>query len=160
MAACGYQHIRMYDVLGGGGPGGGAAAGGAVVNYEGVSKNVMDVGFQDQGRWIYTGGEDGTVKIWDPRARNLQCQRAYNAGAAVNSVRLLPNQAELIVGDQGGRVHMWNLRSDHGEQFQPETGASIQCVAVDSRGTSSVHHVRPFQICTNMPYSRYRSNFF
>ncbi len=97
LAACGYQHIRMYDILGGGG--GGANA---VVNYEGVNKNVMDVGFQDQGRWIFTGGEDGTVKIWDPRARNLQCQRAYNTGgsAAVNSVRLLPNQTELIIGDQ------------------------------------------------------------
>jgi hypothetical protein len=25
----------------------------------GVSKNVMAVGFQEEGRWMYTGGEDG-----------------------------------------------------------------------------------------------------
>ena len=30
----------------------------------GVSKNVMAVGFQEAGRWMYTGGEDGTAKIW------------------------------------------------------------------------------------------------
>lgn len=38
LAACGYQHIRMYDVHG--------HSTNPVVNYEGVSKNVMDVGFQ------------------------------------------------------------------------------------------------------------------
>ena len=38
LAACGYQHIRMYDVHG--------VSANPVVNYEGVSKNVMDVGFQ------------------------------------------------------------------------------------------------------------------
>ena len=29
---------------------------------------------------------------------------------------------------------MWNLRTDRGEQFVPQAGASIQCVAVDQRG--------------------------
>jgi len=24
----------------------------------------MAVGFQEAGRWMYTGGEDGTAKIW------------------------------------------------------------------------------------------------
>ncbi len=140
LAACGFQHIRMYDISAGGagaGVGGGAAAAagsGAVVNYEGVRKNVMDVGFQDAGRWIYTGGEDGTVKIWDPRARNLECQRSYSAGAPVNAVRLLPNQMELVVGDQAGRVHLWNLRTDRGEQFTPQPTASIQSVAINSLG--------------------------
>ena len=29
----------------------------------GVSKNVMAVGFQEEGRWMYTGGEDGKYKF-------------------------------------------------------------------------------------------------
>ena len=33
-------------------------------SFIGVSKNVMAVGFQEAGRWMYTGGEDGTAKIW------------------------------------------------------------------------------------------------
>ena len=38
-----------------------------VINYEGVSKNVAAVGFQEDGKWMYTGGEDCTARIWDLR---------------------------------------------------------------------------------------------
>jgi len=37
--------------------------------------------------------------------------------APVNCVCLHPNQAELIVGDQSGVIHLWDLRSDHNEQL-------------------------------------------
>merc|ERR1712088_1142621 len=128
LAACGYQHIRMFDVHN--------TKPNPVVNFEGVSKNVMAVGFQEEGRWMYTGGEDGTVKIWDLRMRNLQCQRIFQANAPVNSVTLHPNQHELIVGDQNGAVHIWNLRADASEAHTPEPGASIQCVTIDNHGRS------------------------
>ena len=105
-----------------------------VVNYEGISKNVMDAGFQDDARWMYTAGEDGTVKIWDLGMRNLQCQRIYQAGASVNSVVLHPNQQHLILGDQAGHVHLWDLRTDKAEKYTPQTEASVQCVAVDLTG--------------------------
>ena len=83
---------------------------------------------------MYTGGEDGTVKIWDLGMRNLQCQRIYSAGAPVTSVNLHPNQQDLIIGDQSGCVHIWDLRSDVSHKYQPQPDASIQCVAVDPRG--------------------------
>lgn len=38
VAACGYQHIRMYDLA--------SANPDPVLNYEGVVKNVSRVGFQ------------------------------------------------------------------------------------------------------------------
>jgi len=126
LAAAGYQHIRMFDVN--------SNNASPVVNYEGVSKNVMAVGFQEAGRWMYTGGEDGTAKIWDLRMRNLQCQRIFQANAPVNSVTLHPNQHELIVGDQNGAVHLWNLRADSSEAHTPEPGSSIQCVTIDGHG--------------------------
>lgn len=128
LAAAGYQHIRMFDVN--------SNNASPVVNYEGVSKNVMAVGFQEAGRWMYTGGEDGTAKIWDLRMRNLQCQRIFQANAPVNSVTLHPNQHELIVGDQNGAVHIWNLRADASEAHTPEPGSSIQCVTIDNQGKS------------------------
>jgi len=38
-----------------------------VVNYDGVSKNVTAVGFHEDGKWMFTGGEDSSARIWDLR---------------------------------------------------------------------------------------------
>ena len=51
---------------------------------------------------MYTGSEDGAIKIWDLRAPS--CERNYNVGSAVNTVALHPNQAELISGDMDGKI--------------------------------------------------------
>lgn len=56
----GYQHIRMYD-LNSNNPN-------PVINYDGVSKNITSVGFHEDGRWMYTGGEDCMARIWDLRS--------------------------------------------------------------------------------------------
>lgn len=55
----GYQHIRMYD-LNSNNPN-------PIISYDGVSKNIASVGFHEDGRWMYTGGEDCTARIWDLR---------------------------------------------------------------------------------------------
>jgi len=39
-----------------------------VTDYDGISKNVTSVGFCESGKWMYTGGEDGTARIWDLRS--------------------------------------------------------------------------------------------
>lgn len=59
----GYQHIRMYD-LNSNNPN-------PVINYDGVSKNITSVGFHDDGRWMYTGGEDCMARIWDLRYQQI-----------------------------------------------------------------------------------------
>jgi len=126
LAAGGYQHIRMFDLTSGNlNP---------VVNYEGISKNIMTVGFQEDGRWMYTGGEDCSARIWDLKMRNLSCQRIFQANAPVNCVCLHPNQQELAVGDQSGVIHIWNLQNDHSEQLIPEPSTSIQSINIDSQG--------------------------
>jgi len=38
-----------------------------VINYDGISKNVTAVGFHEEGKWMYTGGEDNSARIWDLR---------------------------------------------------------------------------------------------
>ena len=38
-----------------------------LVTYEGHSGNVTELGFQRTRKWMYTGSDDGTLKIWDLR---------------------------------------------------------------------------------------------
>ena len=126
LSAAGYQHIRMYDI-----PSGNPNP---VINYDGVSKNVTAVGFQEDGKWMFTGGEDRSVRIWDMRSRNLQCQHIFQVNSPVNTVVLHPNQVQLIVGDQSGAIYMWDLKTNHNEQLIPETDAVIQSVSIDREG--------------------------
>jgi len=127
IAAAGYQHIRMYDLN--------SINPNPVINYEGVTKNLTAVGFQEDGKWMYTGGEDCSAKVWDLRSRNLQCQRIFQVNAPVNCVCLHPNQSELIVGDQSGIIHIWDLKTNRNEQLIPEPDASIQSISINSEGT-------------------------
>jgi target of rapamycin complex subunit LST8 len=105
----GYQHIRMYELN--------SSNANPVVNCEGLTKNVTSVGFQEDGKWMFTGGEDCSARIWDLRKGSMQCQRIFQVSAPVNCVCLHPNQAELIVGDQSGIIHIWDLKTDHNEQL-------------------------------------------
>ena len=55
--------------------------------------------------------------LFSDRGHNLQCQRIFQVSAPVNCVCLHPNQGELIVGDQSGVIHLWDLKTDHNEQL-------------------------------------------
>lgn len=47
---------------------------------------------QEDGKWMYSGGEDCSARIWDLKMRNLSCQRAFQTNAPVNAACLHPNQ--------------------------------------------------------------------
>lgn len=127
LAAAGYQQIRMYDIN--------SNNANPVVKYDGISKNVTSVGFHEDGKWMFSGGEDYSARIWDLRSRNLQCQRVFQVKAAVNCVSLHPNQGELIVGDHSGAIHVWDLRTDHNEPLIPEADTAILSLSIDRDGT-------------------------
>lgn len=126
LMAAGYQHISMFDMT--------TNSPSALLKYENIPKNVTGLVFHEDGKWMFTGGEDGTARIWDMRSRNQKCQRLFQAQAPINCVCLHPNQGELIVGDQSGTIHIWDLKSDHTEQLIPEPDASIMSVHIDPEG--------------------------
>lgn len=109
LAVASYQHVRMYDLA--------VNNPNPILNYEGVSKNITAVGFQEDGKWMYTGGEDCKARIWDLRATNLPGQKYYQAPAPLTCVKLHPNQGELFLGDQSGTIHRWDMKTDNNERW-------------------------------------------
>ena len=114
-----------------------------VVNFEGISKNVMTVGFQVQPILTQTdeipfpmnrqkeGGCSQEERIAQPEYGISKCeisparctlpwiekrlqlsspQRIFQANAPVTCACLHPNQQEMVVGDQSGAIHIWNLQ--------------------------------------------------
>jgi G protein beta subunit-like protein len=55
----GYNQVLIYDTMSNNNQ--------ALLNVEGVHKNTLSIGFQEQGHFMYTAGEDKTVKLWDMR---------------------------------------------------------------------------------------------
>ena len=72
LAAAGNPFVRIFDVAN-------AANANPIVTFEGHTTNVVATGFEHSARWIYSGSEDGTVRIWDMRSGG--CQRTYECRA-------------------------------------------------------------------------------
>ncbi|RVX09675.1 Target of rapamycin complex subunit wat1 [Vitis vinifera] len=121
LAAAGNPHIRLFDVN--------SSTTQPARSFDSHTNNVMAVGFQCDGKWMYSGSEDGTVKIWDMRAR--ECQREYESRAAVNTVVLHPNQTELISGDQNGNIRVWDLTANSCScELVPEVDTAVRSLTV------------------------------
>jgi G protein beta subunit-like protein len=138
LAVAGWQHLRMYDMQ--------SPSPQGLHTFSVHDKNVSCLGFQADGSWMYTGGEDCMAKIWDMRANQLTCQRIFQVNTPVHSVALHPNQVELIVADSTGALYLWDLRSDRDDSLMTEVdlaehivhceidGSGRQCAAVTNRG--------------------------
>jgi len=112
----------------------------AVNEFEGHTSNVTSLGFQKDARWIYSGSEDGTIRIFDARAGAVQRTYETKNKIGVNSVALHPNQAQLLSADNGGSVRVWDLIADKMLcQVKPELDdVSMRSVAVASNGSAIV----------------------
>lgn len=79
----------------------------SVLTLQGHSMPVTSIGFQKNVQYLYSGSEDGTVKIFD--LRGPHCSRSFDCKSPVNSVAHHPTRNEIISGDQNGTVKVWDL---------------------------------------------------
>eukprot|EP00906_Rhabdomonas_costata_P035302 RCo049606 len=125
LVAAGHHHIRLFDLQ--------SNSSNPVWSVEAHQQNVTSVGFQKDGKWIYSGSEDNWIKIWD--VRSLGVKRKYDCKASVNALALHCNQGEIISGDQNGMIRLWDLKADACLQSmvpRPDTG--IRSITINSGG--------------------------
>lgn len=106
IAAAGNPHTRLYDAN--------STDTNPLRSFDGHVSNVNALGIQRDSRWMYTGSDDGTLKIWDLRAPGNArdfgtCQREYDNDGGITTVVLHPNQGELIAGDESGNIRVFDL---------------------------------------------------
>lgn len=130
LAAASFQHVRMYNILT-------IQNNNPEINLEGFSNNVLSIGFQDDSKWLFSGGEDCVTRIWDLRTRKNQSQRMHESESSVNSVKLHTNQVELFIGQQLGHINVWDIRYSGAtsmvrlSQQHPSVYTSIQCLSLN-----------------------------
>jgi G protein beta subunit-like protein len=113
IAAAGNPVIRLYEILAPASNktnpvnGDSSQSQQAVLTLEGHTGAVTSLGFQKDGRYLYSASEDGTIKVWD--LRNPNYSRSFNSEAPVNSVTLRTDRDEFISGDANGLVKIWDL---------------------------------------------------
>lgn len=130
LAAASFQHVRMYNILT-------ISNNNPEINLEGFNNNVLSIGFQEDSKWLYSGGEDCVTRVWDLRTRKNQSQRMYESESAVNSVKLHSNQVELFIGQQFGHINIWDIRYNNATpmvrltQQHPSIYTSVQCLSLN-----------------------------
>jgi len=126
IAAAGNPQVRFFDIQ--------SNNPNPVSSYDGHKSNVTALGFQKDGRWMYTASEDNTIKIWDLRAPG--CQRNYDCTGSVNTAVLHPNQAEILSGDQNGNIRVWDLTANAcSRELIPDGENAVRSLSVTSDGS-------------------------
>lgn len=123
-----------------------------VKSYEAHKGNVCGIGISREGQYIYTCSEDGTAKTWEPRT--CSTFRDISFGSPCNCIALHPNQSEIVVGVQDGRLCVWDTRNNViSQEVVPEANEPIQSVDIMADGSSIAvlcTHGKCFIYATNM----------
>lgn len=124
VAAAGHPQTHLFDTT---------SAAGPLRVLEGNGGNVMAVGFEADGRWLWTADEYGIIKVWDVRA--ARPQRNLDNKAAINGAVLHPNQGDILSVDQAGSLRIWDLTASAcSAELIPEEAVPLRSVSVSADG--------------------------
>lgn len=139
VAAGGNPQVNIYDVN--------SNHDSPLISLEGHTQNVTDLGFQQDGKWILSCSEDGSIKVWD--IRTSSCVLTIDNRSAVNTACLHANEVEIITGDQNGCVKVWDM---HGSSCRfehiPVPDVPVRSISLVYYGRDKLVLILPFTIVT------------
>lgn len=92
--------IRLWDV----------AKGQEIFSFLGHQHRVFAAALSRDGRWIFSGSYDKTLRLWDVEKRTEQHRCIANAPVA--SAALSPDASLGLSGDDSGKVQLWRLPTE------------------------------------------------
>lgn len=91
--------------------------------------NVNAVGcFSKEDKLIYTACEDGGLRIFDMKSKNVVKEHKNNK--PINCAALHPNEGSIVFGDEGGFVSKWDLYKDTEHKTTIESDFSIRTITM------------------------------
>jgi len=107
---------------------------------------VNDVAISEDSRLAASGGEDGTVRIWEiETGRTVHVLKGHEG--AVGSVEFTPDDRHVVSGGSDKRVRIWDLKNGR-EIFQDQRHTDIvTCVAVSVDGKRAVSGSFDKKVC-------------
>lgn len=135
LATAGNPQIRLFEIND-------TSSQTPVLSLNGHTSSVKSLFFR---KYLYSGSEDGTIKLWDLRSPSFSL--SFNCKAPVNSVALHPTKAEIISGDTSGSVKVWELNSNkYIHELLPDahipSGSELGVSPASKVSSSIVNHER------------------
>ncbi len=115
--------------------------------------SVISLASSADGHTLFSGGADGTVRIWDLATH--AAPRVLQGSASVNALALSRDGRTLYSGGEDNQLHQWDLASGQGSVIAPLSDA-INALAVSPDGTTiavatEAKEVLLFELATGKP---------
>jgi WD40 repeat protein/transcriptional regulator with XRE-family HTH domain len=100
--------------------------------FRGHTKEIYSVAFSPNGKYILTGSQDGTARLWDAQG-GQEIRQFIGHKGGVSAATFSPNGKFILTGGNDQTARVWDAES--GQQLQVFNGASgVTAVAVSPDG--------------------------
>ncbi|MBW4502614.1 MAG: WD40 repeat domain-containing protein [Scytonema hyalinum WJT4-NPBG1] len=104
---------------------------------KGHSGSVLSVAISTDGKTIVSGGQDGTVRLWNQQGQPI-AQPFKGHSNAVRSVAISIDGKTIVSGGDDGTVRLWNQQGQPiAQPFKAHSGA-VRSVAISTDGKTIV----------------------